>query len=115
MIKSLSEKLNDEEDVVKKAKDIVKIGDKVVFARLLSDDYRVWFLPSQEQMDKLKTRLSSIAKVIYVEKSYRDKKNIDYYLDVEFADGSYMKRVNVLCFKKLFPNENEEEPDFEWI
>ena len=115
MIKDLANKIN-VDDPVDKTSGIIKIGDKVKFVKLLSDDYRVWFLPSELQMEKLKTRIGTIATVMWVEKSYGNGERIDYFLDVEFTDGSYMKRINALCFKKLFPLDKiEEEPDFEWI
>ena len=114
MVKDLAGKINDY-DPIEKTKYMLKIGDKVKFIKLLSDDYRVWFLPSEHQMEKLKTRLNTVATVMWVEKSYGNGDRIDYFLDVEFSDGSYMKRINSLCFKKLFPLEEEEDPDFEWI
>ena len=49
MIKDLANKIN-VDDPVDKTSGIIKIGDKVRFVKLLSDDYKVWFLPSELQM-----------------------------------------------------------------
>ena len=86
----------------------MKNGDIVKFTSMLTEDYKLWFLPHEEELLAIKALLGKIATIIHVQTHYNDDGSKEYYLDVDFANGKIMRRVNSLCFETV-------EVDFEYI
>ena len=84
----------------------MKVGDEAIFQTVLVDDYRMWNLPSRKEFDLIKTFLGTTVTITYIQKHYSDSGEVEYYLDVEFANGFIFKGINSLCFDVL---------DFEYI
>ena len=77
---------------------MIEIGDKAKFVKLLSEEPDDWFV-GPEQFEHIKRLVGKMGTVLHVQVHYNDDGNKEYFLDVEFAMGYVLKRVNSLAFE----------------
>tara|TARA_R110000824_G_scaffold13363_3_gene58249 strand:+ start:1723 stop:1986 length:264 start_codon:yes stop_codon:yes gene_type:complete len=84
-----------------------KVGDRVIFKKLLVDDASKWLMTERE-FEQVKTFLDKIGTIDEIEKRFNDNGTITYFLTVRFSSGYKLTRVNRYAFVPF-------EVDFDYI
>tara|TARA_Y100000310_G_C20289237_1_gene626402 strand:+ start:141 stop:404 length:264 start_codon:yes stop_codon:yes gene_type:complete len=84
-----------------------KVGDKVIFNKLLVDNHKDWLM-TEKEFEEVKSYLGKIATVEEIEKRFNKNKTVNFFLTVSFSSGFKIDRVNRLAFKLY-------DDDFEFI
>tara|TARA_Y100000592_G_C5290676_1_gene230702 strand:+ start:108 stop:365 length:258 start_codon:yes stop_codon:yes gene_type:complete len=85
----------------------MKKGDKVKLTNLISEDHEDWKM-SKEEFGHVKRLVNKIGTIFHVQKHYGDDGRISYFIDVSYASGYKLRRVNKLAFELV-------EFDFDYI
>ncbi len=84
----------------------MKVGDAVIFKRLLAEDHIAWNM-SEKGFELLKSYyLNKSATVLHIQTHFEDNGHKQYFADVEFANGCVMRGINIKAFEVI---------DFDWV